>query len=175
MEVDHEDNHPQPTQLNEGEVWVKYHPASGKSPKILNSEHNPILPPTPLPPVVFDQRSPPWHPFKCRADFEQAEIFLRFNVSDTQINAQLKLNDTFGHADGVTMKSAKEFHRILEQVPALEMSPEVSCSHELIGLHLNPDFNKVSDFVIRGTIFTWKSSMLHCTTPTDTAASARSF
>lgn len=126
--MDPPDIHLQPVRLNEGEVWVKYHPASGKSPKILNSVDNPILPPRiPLPAMSFDKTLPAWHPFSCRADFEQAELFLCFDVSDPQINAQLKLIRSFSH--GITMRSAKDFHRILEQIPELEISPEVECSH----------------------------------------------
>lgn len=70
---------------------------------------------------------PPWHPFPCRADFEQAELFLRFDVSDPQIDAQLKLIRSFSR--GVTMESAKDFHKILERVPGLEISPEVRSSY----------------------------------------------
>jgi hypothetical protein len=114
-----------PAELNEGEVWVRYHPASGKLPEILNSIENPILAPKiTVPETLFNRSPPPWHPFSCRADFEQAELFVRFDVSDPQINAQLKLVTSVG--SGITIKSAKELHKILAQIPTSEILPEVN-------------------------------------------------
>jgi hypothetical protein len=124
----------QPTKLNEGEVWVEYHPASGKHPEILcPMDTTPLGPSLPVEP--FDHRTPPWYPFKSRSDFEQAELFLRFDVSDPHIDAQLKLMVTdcpLGH--NVTLRSAKEFHAMLAQVPALEGMPDVSlwCTFDLM-------------------------------------------
>jgi hypothetical protein len=66
------------------------------------------------------------------ADFERAELFLCFDVSDAQINSQLKLmvtNCPLGHS--VTMKSAKEFHATFARIPDLEVMPEV-CSFSTI-------------------------------------------
>src|ERR1700683_1982181 len=104
-----------PSNLNDGEVWVEYHPASGRLPEILFLADRPApTSTTALPSKPFDESGPPWYPFKLRADFEQAELFLRFDVSNSQIDAQLKLMVTdcpLGHS--VTMKSAKEFHVIL--------------------------------------------------------------
>lgn len=119
------DDDSSPAELNEGEVWVKYHPASGKPPEILNSNDNPILAPKiTVPETLFNQSPPPWHPFSCHADFEQAELFVWFNVSNPQINAQLKLMTSVGH--GITIKSAKELHKILAQIPTSEVLPEVN-------------------------------------------------
>jgi hypothetical protein len=83
-----------------------------------------------LSPTPFHENTPPWHPFPSRADFEQAELFLRFDVSDPQIDAQLKLNCPLGHS--VTMESAREFHRILAQIPDIELIPEVRVKHSLL-------------------------------------------
>ena len=120
----------QPTELNKGEVWVEYHPALGKHPEILcPMDTTPLGPLASLPADPFDNGLPPWYPFKSRADFEQAELFLRFDVSDPQIDAQLKLMVTdcpLGH--NVTLRSAKEFHAMLAQIPALESMPNVSLS-----------------------------------------------
>jgi hypothetical protein len=123
-----------PTDLNEGEVWVEYHPASEKPPKILFSAERPVpAPTTVLPSKPSDESVPPWHPFKSRADFEQAELFLRFDVGDAQINAQLKQMVTdcpLGHS--VTIRSAKEFHSILARIPDLEVMPEASLSCSIL-------------------------------------------
>jgi hypothetical protein len=128
----------QPTELNEGEVWVEYHPASGKRPEILRPMDTlPHGPPTSLPAELSDDRLPPWYPFKSRADFEQAELFLRFDVSDPQIDAQLKLMVTdcpLGHS--VTLQSAKEFHATLAQIPTLESMPDVSLLYIYILAHV---------------------------------------
>jgi hypothetical protein len=119
-----------PTNLSEGEVWVEYHPASGKLPEIQCSmDMAPPASATALPSEPFDEKVPAWHPFKSRANFEQAELFLRFDVSDPHIDAQLKLMATdcpLGH--GVTMSSAKELHATLAQIPVLESIPDVSLS-----------------------------------------------
>jgi hypothetical protein len=118
-----------PIDLGDGEVWVEYHPASGKPPELLSSMDIRTPATTALPSKPFDEEVPPWYPFKSRADFEQAELFLRFDVSDPHIDAQLKLMVTdcpLGHS--VTMTSAKEFHAILAQIPVLESMPEVRFS-----------------------------------------------
>ena len=128
----------QPTELNEGEVWVEYHPASGKRPEILYPMDT--LPHGPLPAEPFDDRLPPWYPFKSRADFEQAELFLRFDVSDSHIDAQLKLMVTdcpLGHS--VTLQSANEFHATLAQIPALESLPDVS----LLYIYIRARFDRM--------------------------------
>jgi len=119
-----------PTDLEEGDVWVEYHPASGKLPEILSSPDIKVpASTTALPSKPFDENVPPWYPFKSRADFEQAELFIRFDVSDPHIDAQLKLmvmDGPLGHS--VTMSSAKNFHATLAQIPDLEIMPEVSLS-----------------------------------------------
>ena len=105
---------------------MEYHPASGKPPELLSSMDIRIPATTTLPSKPFDEKVPPWYPFKLWADFEQAELFLRFDISDPHIDAQLKLMVTdcpLGHS--VTMTSAKEFHAILAQIPVLESMPEV--------------------------------------------------
>jgi hypothetical protein len=113
-----------PTHLNEGEIWVEYHPASGKHPEILRPQcavmH--IVPPA----MPYDPGMPPWHPFRTRADFEQVELFLRHDCTDPYINDQLKLihsSSPLGHS--ITLKSAKDIHSILAQIPCIEDIPGV--------------------------------------------------
>jgi hypothetical protein len=50
-----------PSQLEEGEIWVEYHPASGKRPEISRPQDvvrcvAPVMP--------YDATTPPWHPFR---------------------------------------------------------------------------------------------------------------
>ena len=69
---------------------------------------------------------PPWHPFRTRLDFEQAELFLCTNASNPYIDSQLKLihaGAPSGH--GITLKSAREFHTILRSIPDIELLPGV--------------------------------------------------
>jgi len=106
-----------PSDHDEGEVWIEYHPASAVT----------------LPTVLFDEHIPPWHPFCSRADFEQAELFLRADCTDSFIDAQLKLihaGSPLGHS--ITLKSAKEMHKILAQIPTIEDLPDVSVVPRII-------------------------------------------
>jgi hypothetical protein len=115
----------QPEHLGDGEIWVEYHPASGKAPEILcPGDHQP--PPVTLPLHLSDKNIPPWHPFRTRLDFEQAELFLQTNASNTYIDSQLKLIHAGSPLDrGITLKSAKELHTILRLIPDIELLPEV--------------------------------------------------
>ena len=115
----------QPEHLGDGEIWVEYHPASGKAPEIFRPEdHQP--PPVALPSHPFDKNMPPWHPFRTRLDFEQAELFLRTNASNPYIDSQLKLIHAGSPSDhGITLKSAKELHTILHLITDIELLPEV--------------------------------------------------
>ena len=113
-----------PSQLDEGEIWIEYHPASGKHPEILRPQG---LVQCVVPPVMpYDATTPPWHPFRTRADFEQAELFLRYDCTDSYINGQLKLihsSSPLGH--NITLESSKEMHATLAQIPRIEHLPGV--------------------------------------------------
>ena len=119
-----------PTQLDEGEVWVEYHPASVRHPEILRPEQAaPIASISP----PHDMGVPPWHPFRTRADFEQAELFLRYDCTDSYINGQLKLihsGSPLGHS--ITLKSAKEMHTTLAQIPRIENLPGVRFLNDVL-------------------------------------------
>jgi hypothetical protein len=122
-----------PSALDKGEVWVEYHPASGKCPEILRAEQM-SRPSVTLPTVPFDEQVSPWHPFRSRADFEQAELFLRGDCTDSFIDAQLKLihaGSPLGHS--ITLQSAKEMHQILTQIPTIEDLPDVRVSQVFCG------------------------------------------
>lgn len=114
-----------PGELQEGEVWVEYHPFLCKSPEIISlSDH--IPPRIVLPAVPFNPKVPPWHPFKTRSDFEQAELFLRSDAADPLINAQLRIIHEGSQSNhNITIKSAKELHSILEKITDTELTPVV--------------------------------------------------
>ena len=114
-----------PESLGDGEVWVEYHPASGKKPEILRPDHSskpsiaPVL-------TRHDTDLHPWHPFRSRADFEQAELFLRYNCTDSFIDSQLKMiHSGSSQSHSITLTSAKQMHNILAQVPQIEELPGV--------------------------------------------------
>lgn len=116
--------HPLPLSLQEGEVWVEYHPASGKTARLLRDEgHSHPSPSVSHPSKLFDPQNPPWSPFRTRQDFEQAELFLRFNCTDSHINQQLKLirDGSTSVPHKITLQSAKEIHALLARVPKVEM------------------------------------------------------
>lgn len=120
-----------PSQLDEGEVWVEYHPASGKRPEILRPQGLAHRVDTPV--MSFDATMPAWHPFRTRADFEQAELFLRYDCTDSYINGQLKLihsSSPLGHS--ITLESAKEMHDTLAQIPRIEDLPGVRVSNGIL-------------------------------------------
>ena len=122
-----------PTHLDEGEIWVEYHPASGKHPEILRPQcavqH--IVPPA----MPYDLAIPPWHPFRTRADFEQAELFLRHDCTDPYINDQLKLIRSSSPLDhSITLESAKDIHTILAQIPGIEDVPGVRVLNDVFAI-----------------------------------------
>jgi hypothetical protein len=120
----------QPASLEYGEVWVEYHPSSGKKPEILHPDHSSQPPTAP----VLDLHNTdlhPWHPFHSWADFEQAELFLRYNCTDSFIDSQLKIiHSGSPHSHSVTLKSAKQMHNILAEVPRIKELPGVCVLHQ---------------------------------------------
>jgi hypothetical protein len=98
-----------PSQLDEGEIWIEYHPASGKHPEISRPQGvvQCVVPPV----MPYDTTTPPWHPFRTRADCEQAELFLRYDCTDSYINGQVKLiHSSSPLRHNITLEFAKEMH-----------------------------------------------------------------
>lgn len=116
-----------PQSLEEGEIWVEYHPASDKKSgiKIFNDSNTHLRQVT-LPSEPFDRCTPPWHPFRSRADFEQAELFIRYDCTNSYIDDELHIihsGSISGHQ--ITLTSAKEMHATLSQIPQIEELPGV--------------------------------------------------
>ena len=57
---------------------------------------------------------PPYFPFKTLADFEQTELFVKRDQTDSEINDQLGLWRRHANGEGVTLKNAREMHQCLE-------------------------------------------------------------
>lgn len=99
---------------------MEFHPASGKPPEICDFTHEDLSFPV-TPTHLLSEGPPAWYPFASRTDFEQAEIFVRFDATDAHINAQLRLmNSTIG------LNSATEVHNLLAEIPALESIEQVN-------------------------------------------------
>lgn len=141
-----------PPSLEEGEIWVEYHPLSGKTPEILRpgqSDHSPVA----LPSNAPDPRTPPWYPFRTRWDFEQAELFIRFGCTDSYMDNQLKLiksGATSGHQ--ITLSSSRVVHETLARIPVINQLPRVSAFTNMLLLN-NPynysEFNSIRPPILR--------------------------
>ena len=98
--------------LQPGQTLIVYHPFAGHPPEVVDTAKLALTrePDIPLP------LAEPYAPFATRADFEQAEIFLRHNCTNSMINDQLRLNQNTlqpGQSGVQTMKNAHKMHRIL--------------------------------------------------------------
>ena len=115
-----------PLQL--GQTLVVYHPFAERHPEIVDTAELTRSRASSIPPLS-DPSEEPYTPFKTRADFEQAEIFIHHNCTDTMINNQLHLNQTVSGASGqdiYTLKNAHEMHKILAQAGQHQDTSSVS-------------------------------------------------
>lgn len=110
--------------LQPGQTLIVYHPFAEHPPEIIDTANltwTQELETSPPP-------EEPWAPFKTRADFEQAELFLHHNCADSMINDQLKLNHAI--SPGVqTMKNAHEMHKILAEAGQHQNTSSVGLFH----------------------------------------------
>jgi len=116
--------------LKPGQTLIIYHPFAEHPPEVIDTAHlawtresNTYLP-----------SGEPYAPFETRTDFEQAELFVHHNFSNTVINDQLQLNQRVSQASeqGVqTMKNAREMHKILAQAGQYQDTSSVSLLHPL--------------------------------------------
>jgi hypothetical protein len=94
--------------------------------------------------MEYDPALPPWHPFCTRADFEQAELFLRYDCTDSYINGQLTLIHSGSPLiHSITLTSAKEMHAILAQVLHIEDLPGVCILYDILSVPFADDLNVV--------------------------------
>jgi len=80
----------------------------------------------------------PYAPFRTRADFEQAKIFVHHNCTDTMIDDQLRLNQKApqaGEPSAQTMKNAREMHKILAEAGEYQDTSAVSFLYCLQGFN----------------------------------------
>lgn len=117
-----------PNSLRPDQVWVEYHPAARKQSEIfgtstLDTESVPVPPPSSARANLL-----PWHPFRSREDFEQAEIFLRFDASNTHMDQQLDLNRRSARGgSSITLKNAAEVHATLARIELASAQPHKVC------------------------------------------------
>ena len=100
--------------LQPGQTLIVYHQFAQHPPEIVNTAD---LIQTQEPDFCPPSKEP-YAPFKTRADFEQVEIFIHHNSTNTMINDQLHLNQRLSQASESsvhTMKNTREMHNILAQ------------------------------------------------------------
>ncbi|KAG9086249.1 hypothetical protein FRC06_003207, partial [Ceratobasidium sp. 370] len=108
-----------PHLIEEGQVWIRRHPASGLPSGF--QEWAPAQPSQkPTSPVSI---RPPFHPFLSFLDFDQARILIKNGASDSHITEQLQHNAQRSAGLGSRVQgpqSAKELHKLLAQAATAE-------------------------------------------------------
>lgn len=101
------------TPLPLGKTLIIYHPHAQHPPEIIDTTTLSLT----REPQPSSTPTTPWAPFKSRDDFEQAELFIKHNCTNSLIDDQLHLNQKRDlHPDGPpSMKNAREMHKILEE------------------------------------------------------------
>lgn len=112
--------------LQPGQTLIIYHPFAEHPPEIVNTANLTWTREFDLSPPLEE----PWAPFKTRADFEQAELFLRYNCADSMINNQLQLNQRASPSVH-TVKNAHEMHKILAEASQYQDTSSVGLLHPL--------------------------------------------
>lgn len=110
--------------LQLGQTLIVYHSFAEHPPEIVNTANltwTQELDMSPLP-------EEPWAPFKTQADFEQAELFLHHNCTDSMINNQLWLNQRVSPSVQ-TMRNAHEMHKTLAKAGQYQATSSVGLSH----------------------------------------------
>ena len=100
--------------LQPGQTLVIYHPFAEHPPKVIDTAKLTLA----REPDISPPSEEPYAPFSTRADFEQAEIFIRYNCTNSMIDDQLRLNQKTsqaGEPNVRTMKNAREMHKILAE------------------------------------------------------------
>lgn len=119
--------------LQPGQTLIVYHPFAQHPAEIVNTAD---LMQTREPDFCLPSDEP-YAPFETHADFEQAEIFVHHNCTNTMINDQLRLNQRVSQArepDMQTMKNAREMHNILAQAGQYQDTSSVGLLCSLEGL-----------------------------------------
>lgn len=87
------------TPLQLGQTLIVYHPHVQHPPEIVDTATLSLT----REPEPSHFSTSPWVPFKSRDDFEQTELFIKYNCNDKLINDQLHLNrkrDSHNHGPG---------------------------------------------------------------------------
>jgi hypothetical protein len=102
--------------LELGETLVVYHPHARLPPRVFPTTELAAFSRCPgnTESLRLNDPRPPYFPFKSLADFEQTEIFVKRDHTDSEINDQLSLWGCHANGEGVTLKNAREMHRCLE-------------------------------------------------------------
>ncbi|KAG9101276.1 hypothetical protein FS749_008500 [Ceratobasidium sp. UAMH 11750] len=102
--------------LNEEDIWVRRHPASGYASSLRLPSKDPE---TPILPKSTDT-NPIW-PFQTRQDLKQTEVFIQHRATNPHMNDQLALEREKSQdpSNPLTLRTADDVHAVLElAVPA---------------------------------------------------------
>ena len=120
--------------LQLGQTLIVYHLFAQHPPEIVDTEKLTLAREPSLPPPSEE----PYAPFTTCTDFEQAEIFVHHNCTNTMINDQFRLNQKAsqdGKLHTQTMKNAREMHKILGEAGEYHDTSSVCLLHHLQGFH----------------------------------------
>lgn len=129
-----------PRPLQPGEVYIVYHPASGRAPEISSicgyniEEFNAEICSLPLDNPPPHPNLPPWHPCESLDDFEWVEDWINDGYSSKKINSQIKLHCKQAAKRGIqpfhSFSSANDVHQTLANARAIANISKVR-SHPL--------------------------------------------
>lgn len=118
-----------PRQLEAGEVYIVYHPASGRAPEIstipgYELEEYALKPQQEVPSNAPPHPDlPPWFPFTSLDDFRQVEIWVKHGCSSTKITEEIALHRDQARERGIQpfydCSSPYDMHRMLANARAI--------------------------------------------------------
>jgi hypothetical protein len=114
----------QKTILQPGETLRIFHPHSKRSKSAVLTPSINNRPGTT--PIRTKEHENAHLPFRTRAEFQQAEIFGDYNVTNLQIDRQLQLLHSMGCGGEIPMANSRDYHRLLEDGAFFEDLGEVS-------------------------------------------------
>ncbi|EDR00662.1 uncharacterized protein LACBIDRAFT_313195 [Laccaria bicolor S238N-H82] len=112
------------------DIKTEYHPHSGRSTQIDHFEEYGLS--SPKEPLPFHKYGKPWYPFTTRKDFEFAEIILKSQMKEEDVNGLLRIFQDCRSPDALfTLKSHQNIKEIWKEASHM-MTPRI-LSQQSIG------------------------------------------
>lgn len=122
--------------LQPGQTLVIYHPFAEHPPEVVDTARLTLT----REPDISPPLEEPYAPFSTRADFEQAEVFICHNSTNSMINDQLRLNRNSSQTSKLhiqTIKNACEMHKILAEAGEHQDASSVRPLHHAYRLNIH--------------------------------------